>query len=146
MAVTNHLSLVLVLAAAALAGPASAAECEDAAQALLRRAESAAMGARAPIILEALTRDDRLGCGVVPREHWTSPPALPEGCRYDALDLCPSLDGLPVAAQVAKDVEPKLFVRAQQAAAKLRAAGHLTRPTKRLLQLLLLSDALRRGG
>lgn len=139
---TALLGLALLLPTSALA-----ADCEADAQALLRKAESASMARRAPLILEAVARRDALGCGVVPASHWTSPAPVPEGCAADALETCPALEGgLPVAAQVSRDVDPALFVRVQTAAARLSAAGHLGRAHKRLLQLLLLSDAIRRGG
>lgn len=145
MAVRTFASLALT-ATLLLPAAAEAADCDAQAQALLRKAESVSMSRRAPIILEGLRADAEIGCGVVPKGHWSSPPALPEGCTKDALDLCAALQALPVARQVTEDVEADLFVRVQQAAEKLAAAGHLKRAHKRLLQLLLLSDAIRRGG
>lgn len=133
--------LILLSAASAAASP-----CEERAQSVLHEAEKRPMKARASFILLSLQMDPELGCGIVPIEHWSQPPKLPKNCDWATFDRCTVPEGIPVARQVQKDVHPELFLKVQSAAIILRESNKLKRPNRRLLQLLLLSDAVRRGG
>jgi hypothetical protein len=130
-----------------LPAPAAAAPpCEAAAQALLQRVERLPLDARAPVIQAALAEDDNLGCGVVAAAHWRAKPALPEGCGRAQPEACITADVLPVAPEVLLDADIPTFLRVQAAALRLSAEGQLSRPLRRLFQVLILSDAVRRGA
>jgi len=146
MVVIRALPLGL-LAALFIGAPAFAApDCQTEAQALLKTVEARPMTQRAALILEALEDNEALGCGIVPASHWLKDAALPQGCSLKAFKTCDVPQGVPVAQQVQVDVEPQLYLRVQSAAIQLAATGNLRRPIKRLLQLLLLSNAIQRGG
>lgn len=136
------LALLLALSAPALAEP----DCQARAQVLLKKVEARPMGQRAALILQAFEHDEVLGCGLVSTGHWSGEAVPPKGCDLGALDLCDIPQGVPVAGQVLTHVEPKTYLRVQRAATQLAAAGQLQRPLKRLLQLILLSSAIQRGG
>lgn len=132
--------LLLAASAPALAAP----DCGARAAAALKRVESKPLKARAPAILEVFAADAALGCGVVPASHWTGPVEVSAACRADPV-TCESLpEALPVARTVLEDVDLDTYIRAQTAAGRLKGAGHLSRAHRRLLQLLILSDAVRR--
>ncbi len=128
------------------ASSGSATPCQTQAQALLQKAEALPMAKRAGFIVAAFKTNETLGCGIVPAAHWSTPAPLPKGCDLANFDLCVVPGGIPVARQVQSHVEPDLFLKVQSAALKLREAQELKRSNRRLLQLILLSDAIRRGG
>lgn len=143
MAVMRALLFALVVAAP---GAAAAAPCEASAQALLQKVEQLPLDARAPRILAALAKDDALGCGVVSAAHWRAPVQTPEGCGRGQPEACITSEIIPIAPEVLLDADIPTFLRVQAAARALSEAGQLSRPLRRLFQVLILSDAVRRGA
>jgi hypothetical protein len=102
------------------------------------------MLSRRDLLLAALRKDARLGCGVVAPGHWSTDPPLPERCQGAPLERCVFERGLEVNETLAHDVRRRLYLQVQLAAERLREAGQLTSAHRRILETLLLSDALAR--